>query len=165
MGAAFERGFTQGLLGYRDQRLSEVNSSISETIIEKLSVSANITTERLKELEKGIVVALRNASEEKYQSLVQKLYSLKKEKGKLENLQIEMVVDLSSHQIDYTDPNAQASYYMTAGEENMNPAERKFVEEKAIKGANNLGRMRSHHSSGAEPSKLPSAAKRDQKPK
>lgn len=128
-------------------------------------MSTLISTDRLKELDKGIVVAAKTDAERKYQGLVQQLYSLNKEKGKLENLTIEMVVDLSSHQIDYPDPNAKSSYYMTAGNENMNPAERNFVEEKSIKDAKNLGKMKAHHSSGADPSKLPSAAKRGHKTK
>jgi hypothetical protein len=72
-----------------------------------------------------------------------------------------MVIDLSSHQIDYADPNAQSSYYMTAGKANMNFWERTFVDEKAIKGAKFLGTMNAHHSSGADPNKFPSTANRN----
>ncbi len=165
MGAAFERGFTEGLLAYRNERLSTINTSISEIMLEKIGISTLISADRRKELDKSILVKANTDLEIKYQQLVQELYGLKSEKKKLLNLTIEMVIDLSPHQINYADPNAQSNYYMTAGQENMNPAERKFVDEKSIEGAKNLGKMTSHHSSGADPLKLPSSKNRDSKNK
>ncbi len=165
MGSAFERGFTQGLLQYQteeNERRSTLNAGIDKQLsplyqqkqfLEAFKAevpSGNLTEE----------TAMRLAND--LSSVNSKIGALDAQKKGMLNVKIEMVVDLSSHQIDYADPNAQSSYYMTAGKENMNFWERTFVDEKAIKGASYLGKMLSHHSSGADPAKLPSAAKRDQ---
>ena len=89
------------------------------------------------------------------------MLSLNDERSKLQKVKIEMVIDLSSHQVDFSDPFAISNYYMIAGKENMNLAERVTVNEKSIKNSKFLGRMTVHHSTGANPHLFPSATKRN----
>lgn len=165
MGSAFERGFTQGLLQYQteeNERRSTFNAGIDKQLSPldqqkqfleafKAEVSSGNMTEE---------TAARLAND--LSAVNSKIGALEAQKKGMLDVKIEMVIDLSSHQINYADPNAQSSYYMTAGKENMNFWERTFIDEKAVKGATNLGTMSSHHSSGANPDNLPSAQKRDQ---
>jgi len=166
MGSAFERGFTQGLLQYQteeNERRSASNAVIDKQLsplyeqkkfLESFKAdvpSGNMTTETAAKLATDL------------NTVNSKIGALEAQKQGMLDVKIEMVVDLSSHQIDYADPNAQSSYYMTAGKGNMNFWEKLFVDEKAVKGATNLGTMSSHHSSGANPNNLPSAQKRDDK--
>ena len=84
---------------------------------------------------------------------------LRNEKDKLENLNIEMVIDLSSHQVDFPDPNASRNYFMMAFE-NMPFSERFFVDEGWINFSQYLGQMTTHRASGADATKFPASTSR-----
>jgi RHS repeat-associated protein len=159
MGTAFERGFSDGLLKYRDERLNSIGGELYLAGLQKMNLEKQISPSRLKELDMGILIQPKTDLEKQYRSVTEKIFTLKSEKDKLQKLEIEMVIDLSSHQTSKVDPNAKASYYMTAGKQNMNFWERVFVREKAIKGAKFLGTMSVHHSSGANPNAFPKAVK------
>ena len=86
--------------------------------------------------------------------------SLSTEKEKLQNVRVEMVIDLSSHQVTKPDPNADTRYFMATGS-SISFAESLFVQEKQVNFSKYLGHMDCHHSSGANPIKFSSAKKRD----
>jgi hypothetical protein len=71
-----------------------------------------------------------------------------------------MVIDLSSHQVDYPDKHADRNYFMME-HENLNTAEYGFVKEKWVNFSQYLGQMSVHHSTGANPDRFPFAEKRD----
>jgi RHS repeat-associated protein len=160
MGAAFERGFSEGLFKYRDERLVEIGTETILASFEKIQLEKQIDPDRLKELNGGILFQPKTELEKKYRSLKDKISALNSEKEKLNNLQIEMVIDLSAHQTDKADPYANANYYMTA-EENITMGERIMGvdEKKHINHSTYLGKMGGHHSSWADTHKFPKAAK------
>ena len=162
MGAAFERGFSSGILQYKEERLTSIGGDLLVAEIEKSNIEKQIGQDRLKELNKGILIEPKTELERQYKNIGSKILNLKEEKQKLENLEIEMVIDLSSHQIDYCDKNANRSYFMMASE-NISFAERVFINEKWVGFSEYIGKMQRHHSSGADPSKFPSANNRDDK--
>ena len=141
MGAAYERGFSDGLYQYINERKNTLQRQIAEVLLERFTLSQGIKEERLYNLN---LLANPTETEKKIIFLDSKLAELNKEIKKLENVKIEMVIDLSSHQCDYADKNAENNYYMVAGFENMNKAERIFVKEKIIIGAKFLGIMSMH---------------------
>ena len=59
-------------------------------------------------------------------------------------------------------PDVKNNYYMNTN--NFSRLEKAFVNQKAIKGATNLGTMEVHHSSGANPSDLPPSNTPDPNP-
>ncbi|HET9824146.1 MAG TPA: RHS repeat-associated core domain-containing protein [Chitinophagaceae bacterium] len=162
MGAAFERGFTQGLLQYQteeNQRRSAFNDGLDKQLSPLYQQKQALEEFKKAVPEKNMTDPQRINNE--LNDINSKINVLESQKKEMLNVKIEMVIDLSSHQIDYADPNAQSSYYMTAGKANMNFWERTFVDEKTIKGAKFLGGMSGHHSSNADPTKFPSAANRN----
>lgn len=163
MGAAFERGFTKGILKYQAEENAirttfnaDIDIKILLLSVQKYNVENNVGSplEPQKSLSKSeISTAINN--------LNTKIADLRASKKELLNVVLESNTDLSSHEINYPDPNVKKSYYMTVAPKNMNLGERAFVDQKAIKGATNLGEMTSHHSSGADPEKLPESKKSD----
>jgi RHS repeat-associated protein len=166
MGSAFERGFTFGIMEFQteeNERRAKFNAGIDNILAPLLEEK-----EFLEAIQKdgGNYMGGRGARRQlaqKIGDISSKINDLESRKKEILNVKIEMVIDLSSHQVDFPDPNAQSSYYMTA-EENVTNAERLGglgVKEKHIKGASYLGKMSIHHSTGANPTKLPSAANRN----
>ena len=159
MGAAFQRGFSKGLLKFRDERVAIIFSDLTIANIQRAELEKNIGQKRIQELNSG-VFAPQTEQEKQYNKVKYNIGTLQAEKTKLENVVIEMVIDLSSHQTNYADPNAKSSYYMTAGK-NMSTLEQIFINERSIKGAKKIGTMNGHHSSWANTTLFPSAAKRN----
>jgi hypothetical protein len=128
--------------------------------LEKKDLEKTIGPDRIKALNQGMMIEPKTELEKKYRSINNKISTLNSEKEKLNNLQIEMVIDLSAHQTDYADPNANANYYMAA-DENVSMAESLMGvdETKHVRHSKYLGKMDRHHSSGADPKKFPKAAK------
>jgi RHS repeat-associated protein len=146
MGAAYERGFTKGFMRYANERLKEIAKE-----------------------EKSLYNAVNGGKDWIGTTTIispevnSKMKSLSDEKYKLKNLRFEMLIDLSSHQVDFTDPNVERRYYMTAGIGNMNIGEATFVDEKSVNFSEHIGGtkgMNHHHPYDTDPSIFPSAEKR-----
>jgi RHS repeat-associated protein len=160
MGTAYERGFSEGLVQYIDERVAAIGGELLIAGLQKSSLEKQLSPDRIKELNRSVMVQPQTDIERKYRDISDKIDGLEQEKQKLQKVEIEMVIDLSSHQTDYADPNAKSSYYMTA-DNNMAPAETLGglgVQEKHIKGAKRLGQMSFHHAAGANPKLFPKAA-------
>jgi hypothetical protein len=166
MGAAFERGFTEGLRKYQteeNERRSSFNGSIDKQLTPLYQQKQFLEDFKKQVPAKNMAEGTEKKIANELSNINLKISELESQKKELLNIKIEMVIDLSSHQIDYADRNAQSSYYMTA-EENIARAERlggHRVDEKHINGAKCLGKMSAHHSSGANPKVFPSAANRN----
>ena len=148
MGAAYERGMSEGILKWvkeENERIDKSNATINKTI-DGIDVNPERVTNPVE----------LKARQELVKSLRSQL------RPRL-NVRVEMVIDLDSHQIDYKDPNAERSYYMLSDWENRNAAEKAVVRPKEVEGAVKLGvnpdgtsRMIRHHSSGAPADEFPS---------
>jgi len=160
MGAAFERGFSEGLLKYRDERLGAIGGELLLAGFEKSNLEKQISPDRIKALNQGMMIQPETELEKQYRNITNKISALNSEKGKLQKVEIEMVIDLSAHQTDNADPNASANYYMAADE---NVSKTEYVlgvnETKHVRRSKYLGKMDRHHSSGADPKKFPKSAK------
>lgn len=156
MGAAFERGFSEGLFQYRDERLITVDNDLLLANTKKSEMEQIYGKEAFAGI--GSVRDPKTRVEKNYFRVVNKISVFEFEKLKLKDLRVEMVIDLSAHQIDYADPNAEKNYYMTA-ENNISPEEfyMGVDEKKHIRNSWYIGKMSAHHSSGADPKKFPKA--------
>ncbi|AXY74707.1 hypothetical protein D3H65_12250 [Paraflavitalea soli] len=165
MGTAFERGFTKGILKYQteeNERRTTLNAYIDKllapvqeelTSLTEMKAFTNfMTDETKKKLDKDI------------SAINTKINDLVARKKEILNVKIEMVIDLSSHEIDYPDPNAAKSYFMKAAK--LNNWEKVFVEERPIGapaqqiGLNSDGttQMRCHYGPCAPPSAMPESS-------
>ena len=170
MGTAFARGLTQGILEYQEYENKKItafndglNQQIADLQTDNMLLSSNIKTKQ-----SGIpLTTLYTKVEQKVLAQIKvnnkKIAKLETSKQKLLNVQFEFEVDLSSHQIDYANPDVNNNYYMMTN--NFSDLEKIFVDQKSIKGAKNLGNMSTHHSSGADPDKLPASSTPDPNPK
>ena len=160
MGAAFERGFSEGLLKYKDERLSEIGGELFMAGLQINDLEKKISADRVKALNQGILIEPQTEFEKQYRNITIRIADLNNEKEKLQKVEIEMVIDLSAHQTDYFDPNATSNYYMTA-EENITYGEHLLGvdEKKHIRHSKYIGKMDGHHSSFADPNKFPKAKK------
>ena len=131
MGAAFERGFTKGILKYQteeNERRTTFNAGIEKMLaplekqqefLNEMSKSSKFMTDDTKKKLAGDLSAVNS-----------KINDLVARKKEILNVKIEMVIDLSSHEINYPDPNAQKSFFMMAAK--LNNWEKGFVDERAI---------------------------------
>jgi RHS repeat-associated protein len=165
MGAAFSRGFTQGILNYQaeeNKKISQSNGAIDMRLSPLTAQRDEINT-FLSAADKAVMkVGNRVELTNQLTDINSKISYLQSQKKELLNVQFESGTDLSSHQVDYADPNVQNSYYMTTN--NFSKLEKTFVSQKAISGATNLGTMSVHHSSGAIPASLPPSTTADPNP-
>ena len=163
MGAAFERGFTKGLLKYQAEE--NVKRTTFNEGIDKLLTPLYEQQQFFEELKKAGTRMMTDETRKKLSndlsSVNTKIQDLVARKKEILNVKIEMVIDLSSHQINYPDPNAMHSYDMTVASQNMGFWERTLVDQKSINGATHITNpdgtplMTRHHSSGAPPEQLP----------
>jgi RHS repeat-associated protein len=164
MGTAFAHGFTKGILQYQseeNERRSDFNSSIDAQILLLYIQRGNLASQ----LDKVPIPQTTDNNKQIYKSMASinsKINELNAQKKELLNVQFESETDLSSHQVDNANPDVKNSYYMTTN--NFSPFEKIFVNQKAIKGAINLGTMDVHHSSGANPANLPPSTTPDPNP-
>ena len=164
MGTAFARGFTKGFLKYQadeNEKSTTFNAGIDK-IIAPLSAlqkeikafmgvgNKNMTTETINRLTNELI------------EINTKINNLQARKKELINVQFESETDLSSHQVDFANPDVKNNYYMTTNK--LSLVEKAFVNQKTIKGAQYLGNMSVHHSSGAEASSLPPSTTPDPNP-
>jgi RHS repeat-associated protein len=154
MGTAFARGFTKGILEYQgeeNKRRTEFNSEMDRRLAPLLAQKIfleGIQAAAGKSMERGT----KRRIARDIADLNSKISDLESRKKEMLDVKFEMEIDLSSHQTDYANPDVQKSYYMTT---NNFPGFEKLVRQKEIKGAENLGTMSVHHSSGAHPNQFP----------
>ena len=162
MGSAFERGFTDGILQYQKEendRRSAFNASVDVNILLLNVQKGNIENDSKHPLSPGQSLTKEQQSTA-IANLNSKINELKSSKKELLNVRIEMNIDLSSHQIDYPDKNAEKSFYMLAP---LNNLEKGFVDQRAIKApARQIGlnpdgssQMSCHFSPCAPPQAMP----------
>jgi RHS repeat-associated protein len=169
MGAAFERGFTKGILKYQteeNERRTTFNADIDKMLaplqqqqefLNEMSKSSNFMTADTKKKLAGDLSLVNS-----------KINDLVAKKKDILNVKIEMVIDLSSHEIDYPDPNAVKSFFMMAAK--LNNWEKGFVDERAIAlpaqqigiGADGKSQMSCHYGPCAPAAAMPES---DTKPK
>jgi RHS repeat-associated protein len=163
MGTAFARGFTKGILEYQAEENGRRTTFNNQ--IDKMLAPLSKQKEFLDEMSK-FTNNMKNDVKDKLAKDVgdinSKIDQLKATKKQLLNVQFESETDLSSHQVDYTNPDVQNSYYMTTNK--LALIEKIFVNQKSINGATNLGTMDIHHSSGATPANLPASTTADPNP-
>lgn len=165
MGAAFERGFTKGILKYQaeeNEKRSTFNAEIEAQILLLSSDIYNVENNVQHPLVSSPSLSKTQISTT-VNNLNSKITQLKAKKLELLNVVIENNIDLSSHEIDYADPNAVNSYYMMANI--ITPIQRLGglgVKEKPIAGATQLGvnpngtsRMTGHTGSTAQETDMP----------
>ena len=165
MGAAFERGFTKGILKYQveeNERRSTFNAELDIQILVLKNQINNVSNN----VQHPLVPASKLSQDQiniAVNNLNSKISELKTKKQELLSVVFENVVDLSSHEIDYADPNAQNSYYMMADKITEIQKLGGFgVKEKSISGATQLGvnpdgtsRMTGHTGSEAKTADMP----------
>ena len=116
MGAAFERGFTKGILKYQaeeNERRTTFNSEIETQVLLLTAQRNNIAAG----LDHVPIPETTSKNEEIYKqlnSINSKISSLDASKKQLLNVRLEMNIDLSSHETNYPDPNVQKSFFMMA---------------------------------------------------
>ena len=174
MGTAFARGLTKGILKYQteeNERINTFNADIDSKVL-VLSLQRN---ELISQQDKLPIPQTSEKNERLQKSINElntKITTLNSQKKELINVRFEMVIDLSSHQIDYSDKNAEQNYYMTVDPKNMNFIERNFVDQRIIKGSAPIRKFKSkefipamdrHHSSGAPPEMFPESEAKGKK--
>ncbi len=145
MGTAFERGMSNGIVKW----VAEENFKIT-------------MTNNLLELKKQEVLDSFQSGSIDFKEASTQLNSLDSQKKPLLNVNIEMVIDLDSHQVSKKDENAVESFYMLSNENGRNLAVNLFVEIMAIEGAKQIGLnskgeslMRCHGGMCSPPEEMP----------
>ena len=172
MGAAFERGFTKGILKYQTEE-NEKRTTFNAGIDKLLAplVEQQKFFEEMKKAGSMMTSDTKKKLSNDLSAVNTKIQALEATKKEILNVRIEMNIDLSSHEINYPDPNAQKSFFMMATQ--ISPIQRLGglgVDERRIGGnavqiglnPDGTSQMSCHTGSCAPPAAMPES---DTKPK
>jgi RHS repeat-associated protein len=163
MGTAFARGFTKGILKYQAEENAQ--RTTFNAGVDKILAPLKEQQDFLIEMAKTSKFMSKKSNEKlanDLNAINSKISDLSARKKELLNVQFESETDLSSHQIDYANPDVKDNYFMTTN--NFSTLEKRFVDQRSIKDAMNLGKMGGHHSSWADPADLMPSNTADPKP-